>query len=306
MDAFLDEIVGILPPEAKNIDTNLLILVFSHLHNRWLIPAERIKIIRKKYGTTTYESLEFLGDGILEAILKHMIYQSLAQEGPAPMSRAISLLRSNNFLSCLAGKYNLCLIESPDDVKYCADIFEALLGAVFLHLTNQGKNAYRIMYRWLVEFWEIPVYLGKFLTRKDDMCFTGSRIQPPRIKASKLPVPVKDLPEEQVSPADLLAQARELEVKQLEYLIQQLEYEFAQKSLLEDPERALGNIFRRLGFPTPRYILLEPNGIGISCPQSLCPEGGFLAISQEADLVKARREVALEAIHLLEEWEVIS
>lgn len=304
MDNFLDAVINILPVEAKDIDRDLLTLAFLTKGNRSLLSPETLQNITTKYGIATYESLEFLGDGVLEITLKHMIYQALSPIGPGGMSRVISVLRSNNFLSCLANQHNLCITGvrgSP--VKLCADIFEALLGAIFLHLIDEGRDTYRITYQWLAEFWQLPKYIGLFLSRQNNVCFKESKIVPPDVNLSRVKVPLSQLPEQS---NDLLAQAQNLPVEDLSLLIDQLQEEYLERTIYANPEQTLTGMFQQLGLRQPRYVLNQPTGITVPCPLELCPAGGFLGFSENRDITVARQEAARQAIDSLRDMGLVN
>ncbi len=303
MDDFLDAVINILPDGAKDIDRDLLTLAFLTKSSKSLLSEEDLRTILEKYGITSYQSLEFLGDGVLEITLKHMIYQALSPEGPGAMSRVISVLRSNNFLSCLANRHNLCISGirgSP--AKLCADVFEALLGAIFLHLVDQGLDAYRIIYQWLAEFWELPKYIGLFLARQNDVCFKESRITPPDVNLYQVKVPLTLLPEKST---DILSQAQNLDVEDLSLLIEQLQEEYLERTIYQNPEQTLTTMFQQLGLRQPRYILNQPTGIVVPCPLELCPGGGFLGLSENRDITAARQEASRQAITSLRDMGLV-
>lgn len=305
-DIFLDAVITILPPEAKDIDRDLLTLAFLHGQNQEIISSEQLQHLLDVYGVTNYESLEFFGDGVLEVLLKHMIYQALPIQGPSVMSRVISILRSNNFISCLAGKHNLCRSNTTKGaIKFCADIFEALLGAVFLHLINQGRDAYRITYHWLATFWEIPKYIGLFLGRRNDPCFADSKITSPQVKLSQVNVPLSQLPVKVTSIDEIVMESQNLDPDDLSFLIEKLQEEYLEKTIYKNPEETLTTMFRQLGLRQPRYILNQPTGIVVPCPPEICPNGGLLGLSQNKDITIARQEAARQSIDSLRDMGLI-
>lgn len=303
MDTFLNAIINILPEESRDIDRDLLTLAFLSQRNQDLLSKKQFNRLIKTYGITTYESLEFFGDGILEIILKHMIYQALSTQSPGAMSRVISLLRSNNFLACLIGKYNICIVNKEEEIspKFCADLFEALLAAIFLDLINKGLDAYRITYRWLAEFWEIPKYIDIFISGRPDPCFVSNKILPPSVDLSQVSVPVNQLPE-----LDLFSYASNLDPSDLNNLIVALNQVLLEKTISLNPEQTLSDMFQRLGLRQPRYILSQPTGVIVPCPIEICPSGGFLGSSQNPNIIQARQEAARQSIDTLRNMGLIN
>ena len=286
MDKLLAELHNIIPQPADDIDPDLLLLAVVGRNS--MISPEILNRLEQKYGTRNYESLEFLGDAILESLLRYIIYQQLAPRGPGVMTRVDGILRSNKVFACLANNFGLCqyvVTKSKVTTKICADVFESLTGAVFLHLIKTGRDAYAILYDWLVNFWKIGDYFNDIINNVDNSCiwegpnlgFTGYSIpyqaSPPKPRnwQTKISPPPTTVPQ----------------------------------SGPPDPRLILQDFFIRVGISGPEY-LITPVGVTITCPSSICGENKYLGTSNNPDLNSAEYEAATWAIYSLRQlgWQV--
>jgi dsRNA-specific ribonuclease len=188
----LESFLRILPEEARDINLDLITLALTP---------------KKQDRSRNYESLEFLGDSLLRGILGFILYQSVSQAGPGVMTRLVAEIGSNSFLSCLLRQKGLCLGQKT---KYCADILEALTGAIFIHLVEKGENAYKILYEWFTQFWDIPTYLGIYLADIPDPCL---RPNPTPMDLENIPAPLMTLPEKS---SGYLGSLRRLNLEELD------------------------------------------------------------------------------------------
>jgi hypothetical protein len=92
--------------------------------------------LKEKYDMTNLEDLEFLGDAVIEFIATQIVFD-YSKGGPGFMTvRRIEFIK-NTSLYCIMSKLNLCdLTENRGNykIKDCADIFEALIGALYYYL----------------------------------------------------------------------------------------------------------------------------------------------------------------------------
>lgn len=142
------------PDQAMDIPNEYLILALTPKEGEHLLPKNVIDITQN----TNHETIEFLGDAVLELAVSDYIYFN-RQYIPEATSGVFSQVRvsavENLNLTRVMGK--LCkLIISPRvpidmDSKVCADIFEAIVGAVYIHLRTRGDcNPVEVIQRWLV------------------------------------------------------------------------------------------------------------------------------------------------------------
>lgn len=289
----IDKIRSILPEESKDIDPDLLFLVF--VADRKLLHPNYAKRLEGRYGKSDYQSLEFLGDGVLEVILKFIIYQTLSDYGPGVMSKVISRLRSNKYLACLANRTDLCkyIITGKQNLtgKICADIFEALIGAIFFHLISEGRNAFKILYEWLIFKWNIVGDLYELLAKEDNPC-TGDPLDLPSIDIDKLVVaPRLPVNAQSIIPILYTLNRADLELVQVEI------NKIQNSRLLDTAQKNLSDFYLQYGLGRPYYNLKigEP-GINIPCPRKICPNGGIIGTSNNPIIMEARKEAAVDAI----------
>jgi len=93
--------------------------------------------LHDKYGMSNLEVLEFLGDAVLELAVTHIIFEE-AQGSPGSMSQHREQFVRNTSLFCLMNRLNLCGLTArtnkPYRIKDCADILEAIIGALYYYL----------------------------------------------------------------------------------------------------------------------------------------------------------------------------
>ena len=88
---------------------------------------------------SNYERLEFLGDAVLDLVLADYLYQHHKEsEGEMTKVRANYVCENANYAYAIALKLPQYILVGHGEVKYgktiVADIFEALMGAIYLDL----------------------------------------------------------------------------------------------------------------------------------------------------------------------------
>lgn len=119
-------------PPFDDIDPALLLQVL--IWKRGRMSREITKFIENAQVPSADE-LEFIGDAVL-----HIIFTMSVAEYPltvGQLSNFRSILERNSNLSFYGDRLELCWENLS--IKGCADIFEALIGAMYLHLFY-GKN----------------------------------------------------------------------------------------------------------------------------------------------------------------------
>lgn len=142
----------------RNIDDDLLWTALtknipSHL------ASEEVRQVTKKYGSATFDRLEFLGDGVLDQLVIEIVFNDFNLKTSGDLTKAKSRIVNNVALYCLANHkfyedFTLCsmlVINSQFWGKDCADLFEALIGAIYYHirLQNNEINAFSFVEQWL-------------------------------------------------------------------------------------------------------------------------------------------------------------
>lgn len=92
----------------------------------------------------TYERLEFIGDDVLELCVNKMLYENYPDYTEGELTKLKQQIVSNENIAKYSKKLGLDEVTSYVPInKRLADIFEALLGAIFVDGKQDGfKNAY--------------------------------------------------------------------------------------------------------------------------------------------------------------------
>lgn len=105
--------------------------------SRTKVNSEKLTYLRDTYdGMTNLEDLEFVGDAVLELIATQIVFNS-NNGGPGYMTRKRVALVKNTALYCIMQKLKLCdqiEVYGSYTIKDCADIFEAIIGALYYYL----------------------------------------------------------------------------------------------------------------------------------------------------------------------------
>lgn len=152
-------------PLIDDIDADLIMLAIIEPATQLYLPLYN-KLL-KKYQAINNDRLEFLGDAVLELIISDILYQrgiKLASE----LSKIRSVLVRNVSLICLMNDRNLCDTNKTIG-KNCADMFEAIVGAIYLHLNqNDNINPIKIMIKWMNDIWNMNIIIDDILKHPKD------------------------------------------------------------------------------------------------------------------------------------------
>ena len=134
---FIKNEFGLYSYPFDGIDDELLYLTFS---------AKCNKDLSKYYGTCDHQSLEFIGDKMLYSIVCEILYSYFGLTAdPGSYTKLTNLLTNNKILTDLMLISDSCeyvniapynIINSAQFHNSCADSFEALVGALYIHLRN--------------------------------------------------------------------------------------------------------------------------------------------------------------------------
>ena len=150
-------------PLIDEIDDDLILLSMtepSHVLDNSL----KSKLI-KKYQAYHNDALELLGDAVLELLITDLIYDKGLTVGK--MSNIRQYIVKNVSLICLMNDLQLCNINQLV-TKSCADLFEAIIGAVYTHLKNHDVNPIKIMNQWLIEVWHMDHIINDMILHPND------------------------------------------------------------------------------------------------------------------------------------------
>jgi len=96
----------------------------------------------------SYERLEFLGDDVLELCINKILMENYPDYNEGQLTRLKQSIVSNENIAKYSKKLELDKMTelTPSTTKRLADIFEALLGAIFVDGKDDGfKNAYKFI-----------------------------------------------------------------------------------------------------------------------------------------------------------------
>lgn len=159
-----------LPKEAENIDKTLIIQAFTNSSGVHMIPKLWIdSIYAPEYGID-YEWYEFVGDTILETIIRTMISElNIVDTFKFGHELKVTIVK-NVSLECMMQKKDLCkyIIKSNNAInnKICADVFEAIIGILFYHLyyvKALGFGSIDIIRRWIVNNWTLQEIILNYI-----------------------------------------------------------------------------------------------------------------------------------------------
>lgn len=170
----------------EDIDDDLILLAITSSSvslNREI--KERLMI---KYGSFNYQRLEFLGDSVLQMIITKIIYDiGGLNEGEMTKLRSAIVRNANLKRYYYAKKLCMTYISHEYNDKRCADIFESILGALFVygfwrygygildHIENwilDNFQIYEDIYEW---FYTGEISSMPFEKNEEEMYFTCSR-----------------------------------------------------------------------------------------------------------------------------------
>lgn len=150
-------------PIIDEMDDDLILLSMiepSKILDRQL----KDKLIRK-FKTSNNDALEFLGDAILELIISEMIFDKGLSVNK--MSNLRQSIVRNVSLICLMNDLQLCDVNQLV-TKSCADLFEAIVGAVYTHLKNYDVNPIKVMIQWFIDVWHMDFIIDDMINHPND------------------------------------------------------------------------------------------------------------------------------------------
>ena len=139
-------------PEFDDMDPYLLLLALTPEHTN--LPKFTEQYLKNQYGDDSYESLEFVGDFVLDSVVVEAIYRNTNLVTRAVMDKVKSFLVRNTSLECIGKRLNICVLNV--ETKECADYIEALIGAAYYHLLTTGKeDAYHLISEVIYDLFDL-------------------------------------------------------------------------------------------------------------------------------------------------------
>lgn len=130
------------------------------------------------YGIDNYEAYEFIGDSVLSLVVSNIIY-NMGVRSPDIMTKVRSLVTKNSTLACMVTSIGLdkrVLGNGKLTEKGKADIFESIIGAVYVWASENLANPILSISRWLVEHWNIAVIISNIL-RGYEMSYSNGDVK---------------------------------------------------------------------------------------------------------------------------------
>lgn len=147
-----------------NVPRDLLYLAMTDK-----IPKKEIsKLLKDKYDTSNYQSLEFFGDKVLNLIGSMIIFQLYGLNiTPEEQTNFLSMLVKNATLTAVSIEENVCplIVKSRHCINFqqptsvhniCSDSLEAIMGAIYYYgMLNGHSGIIEDLYKWFSSFQSI-------------------------------------------------------------------------------------------------------------------------------------------------------
>jgi len=133
---------------CDDIDSDLLIKALTHKSGIDTLDIDLKNRIIIKYGNVDYNDLDFIGDAALHMIHVNLVTQKIES---AKMSTIYiqALISNKKFYQYMVEKdIYTCVIKQPNTTvawKVYADVFEAIIGAIYHHLFYVKKLNYQAL-----------------------------------------------------------------------------------------------------------------------------------------------------------------
>lgn len=172
--------LGLIGTIWEDIDPDLLLSAFIPESEKPSISPGTRKRLFQKYGWDNYEFLEFIGDAVLSVLHNTMVVERKIREAKL-MKRPgfyTNELGKNITFYCYMKKKGLCdeIIRPSETVyrwKMCADVFEAIVGALFwdlFHRKGLGYSAMDTVKEWYLKNWPVLESLENTIKTGETKC----------------------------------------------------------------------------------------------------------------------------------------
>ena|SRR5437868_4461480 len=162
--ARLDQLLFAPYEELKNIDQQLLLLALTKEGS--ILGHQKRTQLKKEYGMDNYQRFETLGDAVLELV----IIDKLFDKHNIRLGGFTSKIVNNKSLYCLAWKKKICelLMNPTQQYKDCADVFEAILGVIYIHLKSININPIDFISQWLDDQFNLTAIMNYMIRHPND------------------------------------------------------------------------------------------------------------------------------------------
>ncbi len=277
--------------ELNDIDDHLLLLAITN---------QRVKKqLQTRYNAVNNQKLEFLGDSVLGLVITDIIYRYEIFKNEGELTLMKSKLVRNVSLYCFMNVKHLCqvIIGHVKTDKACADVFESIIGAIYIHLEQKGFHSIAFIKRWLRELYDIDAIIDYLLLNpnQNDVC-TSVQIEE-KVKCDN----------------QLDITKAKMDIKQFyeggyldEYTMDELIQKEIAKNAFVSYKTQLSNFYNKYNLIQPvKYIVIKQNPlkIGVVCPINLkCENASYSIIGIGIDYSKKQAEelAAKEALEYLQ------
>lgn len=167
----LRQLLGLDEYPYLDMDDDLIILAFTF--NQIKNSRQTNRRLLQKYGTDNLQSMEAIGDKILYAVVGSIIHETIGlSRSPHFISQIISYMTNNRTLLEIMDERSICPLLRSDDYNIdlskqkfhnrCADSFESLISAMYIHLGYKGLNQIEYIKTWLLKRTIFPMILYNY------------------------------------------------------------------------------------------------------------------------------------------------
>lgn len=146
-------LLGLEGRDLSHVDPNMLISALTH----------------PSLSVDNYEAYEFIGDSVLSLVVSQVLYD-MGIRSPDRMTKIRSLITKNSTLACIVvgsglDKRAFGGIKLSEKAK--ADIFESIIGAIYIWAKQNLSNPILSIQKWLVEHWNIKDIISNIVIAMD-------------------------------------------------------------------------------------------------------------------------------------------
>jgi len=134
-------------------------------HNILIISLTRKSALKEETDKVlnSYERLEYLGDSVIKLLISEYLFENFPMNTEGELTRKRNHLESNKFLAEISNSLNLCGYLNADiaesklllNYKLQADLFESLIGAIFIDSDKDFNILRKITYTLLFSKYKV-------------------------------------------------------------------------------------------------------------------------------------------------------
>jgi len=298
--------------ELRNIDNKLLLLALTQRGEKLGKPLR--DALKQEYGMENYQRLETLGDAVLELV----VMEKLFHKRGVIMGLASKIV-NNKSLYCFMWRKKYCdlLISSFQHYKDCADVFESILGAIYIHVQSTVNNPIHFIALWLDDQFDFSAVIDYIINHQNEenVCYALTQIPlssvspsvSPSLSSSLLPTLSPSLSPSGVSPSSLQSllsqtpndELSHLTVNELKNKNASIQREIASRVSISFKTK-LDNYYMKHNLTRPidyKVIKVRPYQVSISCPSNLsCNQSTWIGVGEGTTLKEAEERAAESAL----------